>query len=105
MAGINLDSLSKEHLHKELRDFIAEAEDLVRAVGKHGGDHLADAKVRFEQKLRMAKLEMEQAELALTERARDAARTTDRYVHENPWKTAGIAAAIGVLAGMLLGRR
>lgn len=105
MSSIDLENLSKEHLSRELRDFIAEAEDLMRAVGKHGGEHLEDAKARFEEKLKLAKLELEKAEVALMGRARDAAKATDRYVHENPWKTAGIAAAIGLLAGMLLAKR
>jgi len=105
MASIDLEHLNKERLHKELRDFIGEAEELMRAVGQHGGEQLDDAKARFAEKLKLAKLEMEKAEVALMGRARDAARATDRYVHENPWKTAGVAAAIGLLAGMLLGRR
>lgn len=105
MSGIDLENLNRERLHEELRKFIAEAEDLVRAVGKHGGEELEDAKARFEQKLKMAKLEMEMAEVALMGRAREAVKATDRFVHENPWKTAGIAAAIGLLAGMLLSKR
>lgn len=105
MASIDFENLNKEHLHKELRDFIAEAEELMRAVGRHGGEQLDDAKARFAEKLKLAKLEMEKTEVALMGRAREAARATDRYVHENPWKTAGVAAAIGLLAGMLLGRR
>lgn len=105
MASIDLEHLTREQLHKDLRELIGEAEELVRAVGKHGGEQLEDAKARFEQKLNLAKLEMEKAEIALMGRAREAARATDRYVHENPWKTAGIAAAIGLLAGMLLSKR
>lgn len=105
MAGIDLEHLDRERLHEELRSFIAEAEDLMRAVGKHGGEQLEDAKARFEEKIKLAKLEMEKAEVALMGRAREAAKATDRYVHENPWKTAGIAAAIGLLAGMLLSKR
>jgi ElaB/YqjD/DUF883 family membrane-anchored ribosome-binding protein len=27
------------------------------------------------------------------------------YVRENPWQSIGIAAAVGVVAGLLLGRR
>lgn len=34
-----------------------------------------------------------------------AAAATDEYVHENPWTAIGIAAAVGLLVGVLLGQR
>ena len=37
--------------------------------------------------------------------AKAAAKATDGYVHENPWKSVGIAAGVGLLLGMLIGRR
>jgi ElaB/YqjD/DUF883 family membrane-anchored ribosome-binding protein len=30
---------------------------------------------------------------------------TDDYVHENPWQAIGIAAAVGLVAGLLMNRR
>jgi ElaB/YqjD/DUF883 family membrane-anchored ribosome-binding protein len=30
---------------------------------------------------------------------------TDEYVHDNPWSSIGAAAALGILIGVLLGRR
>jgi ElaB/YqjD/DUF883 family membrane-anchored ribosome-binding protein len=38
-------------------------------------------------------------------KAKAFARTTDGYVHENPWKAIGVAAGLGVLVGLLAGRR
>jgi ElaB/YqjD/DUF883 family membrane-anchored ribosome-binding protein len=39
------------------------------------------------------------------DRARDAARATDDYVHDHPWMSITISAVIGLLLGMLLSRR
>ena len=39
------------------------------------------------------------------DRAKDAAKATDDYVHENPWQAIGIAAAVGLVAGLLMSRR
>jgi ElaB/YqjD/DUF883 family membrane-anchored ribosome-binding protein len=39
------------------------------------------------------------------EQTKAAARATDTYVHENPWKAVGIAAGAGILFGMLISRR
>jgi ElaB/YqjD/DUF883 family membrane-anchored ribosome-binding protein len=42
---------------------------------------------------------------AMADKAKAVARATDDYVHDNPWKAVGIAAGIGLFAGLLIGRR
>ena len=37
--------------------------------------------------------------------ARDAAYAADRYAHDEPWRVAGAALAVGALVGFMLGRR
>lgn len=37
--------------------------------------------------------------------AREAARVADRYAHDEPWRVAGAALAVGALVGFLLARR
>jgi ElaB/YqjD/DUF883 family membrane-anchored ribosome-binding protein len=39
------------------------------------------------------------------DRARAAARYTDDYVHDNPWRSIGVAAAVGFLVGLMINRR
>ena len=46
-----------------------------------------------------------EAEDAILFKARQTAHATDEYVHENPWRSVGVAAAVGVIIGMLIGRR
>jgi ElaB/YqjD/DUF883 family membrane-anchored ribosome-binding protein len=41
----------------------------------------------------------------LTERTKDAAKAADTYVRENPWTALGVAAGIGIVAGLLMRRR
>ena len=36
---------------------------------------------------------------------KEAAQTTDEFVHEHPWKAVGIAAGVGLIVGLLIGRR
>lgn len=38
----------------------------------------------------------------LLERTKQAAKATDEYVQDNPWKAVGAGAVIGVLFGLLL---
>jgi ElaB/YqjD/DUF883 family membrane-anchored ribosome-binding protein len=37
--------------------------------------------------------------------AEELLRATDDYVHEHPWGAVGIAAAMGLVLGMLISRR
>ncbi len=37
--------------------------------------------------------------------AKDAARAADRYAHDEPWRVAGAAMAVGAIAGFLFSRR
>lgn len=37
--------------------------------------------------------------------AKDAAVAADRYAHDEPWRVAGAALAVGALVGFLLARR
>ena len=39
------------------------------------------------------------------EQAKEAARAADRYAHDEPWRVAGAALAVGALVGFLLARR
>jgi ElaB/YqjD/DUF883 family membrane-anchored ribosome-binding protein len=60
---------------------------------------------RIDSKLAIAReLAAEKSRLA-AKKARDAASTANAYAHDEPWQVAGAALAVGVLLGLLLGRR
>jgi ElaB/YqjD/DUF883 family membrane-anchored ribosome-binding protein len=74
------------------------AEDTGEAIRQIGG--------KVESKLQDAATALAKAQEAITEQAQTAAGAADDYVHDNPWKAIGIAAAAGLLVGILLsGRR
>jgi ElaB/YqjD/DUF883 family membrane-anchored ribosome-binding protein len=41
----------------------------------------------------------------VVDRVRDGALAADHYVHDHPWQSIGIGAAVGVVVGVLLARR
>ena len=41
----------------------------------------------------------------IVQKGKLAARATDEYVHENPWRAVGIGAGVGLIIGLLIGRR
>jgi ElaB/YqjD/DUF883 family membrane-anchored ribosome-binding protein len=48
---------------------------------------------------------LSEAQDALVEKGKIAAQATDDYVHEKPWHAVGIAAGVGLVVGLLIGRR
>lgn len=95
----------KEQLMEDLRAVVTDAEALLHATASQSGEGVASARARIKESLYTAKARLATAEAALVERTRQAARVTNEYVHENPWKAVGIGTCVGVNIGMLIARR
>jgi ElaB/YqjD/DUF883 family membrane-anchored ribosome-binding protein len=65
---------------------------------------VAVARERIQENLAAAKDRLIAAEQAVVVKAKQAARATDDYVHENPWRAVGIGAGVGLIIGMLISR-
>jgi len=96
---------SKDKLVDDLRMVVADAEELLKATANQTGERIAAARARAGESLQIAKARLEDAQAAVVERTRVAARATDEYVHDNPWQAIGVAATIGLILGALIARR
>lgn len=96
--------VSKEKLMQDMRVVVADAEELLRATAGQAGEKAAAARERIQESLVHAKERLVAAEHAVVEKTKEAAKATDEYVHENPWKSVGIAAGVGLIIGMLISR-
>ena len=97
--------VSKEKLVADLKIVVADAEELLRATASQAGEKAAAARERIQASLVTARAKLVEAERALVDRTKQAAKATDEFVHENPWKAVGIAAAVGFVLGVLISRR
>ena len=96
---------SKDKLMDDLRLVVVDAEELLRATASQAGEGAATARARIQESLQVVKEHLDAAETAVIERTRQAAKVTDQYVHDNPWKMIGISALAGAVVGMLIARR
>lgn len=96
--------VNKEKLMQDLRVVVGDAEELLRATAGQAGEKVSAARERIQENLAAAKERLAATERALAFKAKQAGKATDEYVHENPWKSAGIAAGVGLLVGMLISR-
>jgi ElaB/YqjD/DUF883 family membrane-anchored ribosome-binding protein len=96
---------SRDALVKDFTEVLTEADALLKQATKESGEKASDLRAQVETKLRAAKLKLMDMQDDAMDRAKATARATDEYVRDNPWQALGVAAALGVLVGLLMSRR
>jgi ElaB/YqjD/DUF883 family membrane-anchored ribosome-binding protein len=97
--------VSADKLMEDLRLVVTDAEELLRATAGQAGEKVAAARERAAESIDAAKARIAQAGYAAAAQTRQAAKVTDEYVHENPWAAVGVAAAVGLVIGMLIAKK
>ena len=97
--------IDQQQLVSDMKSAIADAEDMLHATADQTGDKIANMRARIQERLKAARVRLADAEAILIDKTRAAARATDAYVHESPWTAIGIAAGVGLVLGVILGRR
>lgn len=97
--------VQKDKLMGDLRVVIADAEELLRMTTDQASEGAANVRSRVQARMDQAKADLVHLQHAAVAKARAAGHATDELVHENPWKSMGIAAGIGLVMGLLISRR
>lgn len=97
--------VSKDKLVADFRAVIADTEELLKITAGQAGEKAAELRVRLQENLVLAKEKLADAQAAAIEKTKAAAAATDDYVHDNPWRAVGVAAGVGLIIGLLIGRR
>lgn len=101
----DLTSAQTDKLMADLRLVVADAEELLRTTAGQAGEGAAELRAKVQASLARARDSLAQAQDAAIAKAKAAGRAADDYVHENPWRSIGVAAGFGLLVGLLIGRR
>jgi ElaB/YqjD/DUF883 family membrane-anchored ribosome-binding protein len=99
------DNVTTEQLRNDLATLMRDAEALIKASAEPGHERLAEAKAKIRETVDAAKRRLADAQRFAAEESAEAVRVTDEYVRRNPWQAVGIAAGVGLIAGLLLARR
>jgi ElaB/YqjD/DUF883 family membrane-anchored ribosome-binding protein len=94
-----------QKLLDELRAVVADAEALIGATAGDLGERTQAARAQVADSVAKAQAGIQDLESQLEERTKILVADATRYVRENPWQSVGIAAAVGVVLGVILGRR
>jgi ElaB/YqjD/DUF883 family membrane-anchored ribosome-binding protein len=95
----------KDQLTTDFERVIADTESLLKATANQGGEMMAEVRSKAEASLALVKERMAETQAALMEKTKAACKATDTYVHDNPWQSVGVGAFVGLIVGLLIGRR
>lgn len=100
-----MNAASGQQLTADLKTVISDAEALLKLTAGEAGNKLGGVREKLEGSLKATRERVADMEQAVVAQAKAAAEATDDYVHENPWPAIGIAAAAGLVLGVLIGRK
>lgn len=89
----------------DLKELVADGDDLLQQLVKCSNEEFSAARARIERRLRETSARLDHARVAMARKAGRTADSTFEYVHENPWKVAGVAAMAGLITAFVLSRR
>lgn len=85
----------------ELNRIVAQAEELLKTLGEEGGAAAEAVRQRVLRTVGQAKVKLADASTRVRGAAVGAAKATDGYVQENPWKAIAYGAAAGAAVALL----
>ena len=89
----------------QLQKFFDDVEELLRRVSTVGDKEISRLRFRVESSIGHARAATREGARIAIDSTKKAAKVTDDYVHENPWKAIGVTAVVGLLVGALLRRK
>ena len=98
-------AMQREKLMADMRVVVSDAEELLKMTADEVGESALALRERLKDRMAQAKDSLVSLQAAATEKAKEAGHAADEYVHEHPWKSVAISAGVGVIVGMLIGRR
>jgi ElaB/YqjD/DUF883 family membrane-anchored ribosome-binding protein len=96
---------ARDQLIEDFKKVIGDAEELLKVTANETSGKVGEVRERAEANLREARRKLQVMENDLITQTKAAAKATDQLVHENPWQAVAIAAGVGLLFGLLSGRR
>jgi len=95
----------EEQLVEDFKSVLADLEALLQETAQTGGERLTAIIAKAEQSLDAVKANMADAPASVLNKAKEAATAADDYVQDNPWRSIGLAASVGLIVGLLISRR
>ena len=90
-----------ERLVDDMKSLIEHGEDLVRDIPRDINDKIRETRDRFSKALDSAKVTCHRLE----RKTIATAKATDEVIHDRPYQFIGAALAVGLLVGLIVGKK
>jgi ElaB/YqjD/DUF883 family membrane-anchored ribosome-binding protein len=92
-------------VQSDLKTLVRDAQSLLQAATALGGEKAEDLRKRGMELLDQAAGKANTYQGQALVKGKELAATADVYVKDNPWRTIAAAAGVGLLLGVILGRK
>ena len=89
----------------EFHALVNDTEALLKNTSENASEQVDELRKTLTENLARAKATLKESEESLRHQAQAAVEATETYVQEKPLQSIGIAAGIGLVLGLLIGRR
>jgi ElaB/YqjD/DUF883 family membrane-anchored ribosome-binding protein len=100
-----LNTPHKDQLMSDLRLVVADAEALLKSGANDASEAANGLGMALKSRLADARTGLQGLQTSAVDRASAAGHVADDYVHAHPWHSMAIGAGVGVIVGLLIGRR
>ena len=103
MANFASDAIS--NTQHELEKLVSDLRGLISSRDLDSVPEIRALRQRLDDGVQVVRESTVRAAQEAARQAKDAAQAADRYAHDEPWRVAGAALAVGAVVGFLLSRR
>jgi len=103
MAHTASDTLS--NTQQELEKLVSDLRGLISSRDLDSVPEIRALRQRLDDGVQAVRDSTVRAAQEAARQAKDAAQAADRYAHDEPWRVAGAALALGAIVGFLISRR
>ncbi|MBX3631989.1 MAG: DUF883 family protein [Simplicispira sp.] len=103
MAHTASDTLS--NTQQELEKLVSDLRGLISSRDLDSVPEIRALRQRLDDGMQVVRDSTVRAAQEAARQAKDAAQAADRYAHDEPWRVAGAALALGAIVGFLISRR
>lgn len=96
---------ARERVKEDLQTLTRDAEDLLKATAGDVSEKAKEARSRVAAALERAKVTCSHLQESTIASAKEAAKKADVTIREHPYESIGVAFGVGLLIGVLIGRR
>jgi ElaB/YqjD/DUF883 family membrane-anchored ribosome-binding protein len=94
-----------EAVSRDVKLLISDAQELIQAAATLTGDKAEELQHQGVLLLEAAVAQLQQTHAVALANSKRMALSADHYVQDNPWRSVGAGAGIGLLLGVMLARR